>query len=599
MLVLFGWAVEMNIEVPQPWPDEILFSTISRAGRRLRYSTFQICRWLFAGRYLLVQPHFGSSLDYAATCLRERAGWKQSADRLRENNTLAPLVLPFLPQRLLRPCLAAVHQGPQSAHSLRRTLQITPFTVLRFCPQCREDDIKSRGEAYWHRIHQVPGLRVCCHHGNPLHETAVMAVTRNYAALDDERESRPIRLSPQVMKVQLQLGANLWATLNAPPVKFERRQFAHAYWGALVRRGVRVGMAKFMAMDLREFFGEEAITAAVSDCEKNLRRLLNRNECPPLPTPLLALLAARLEVSLGDLLNTAAATPALERPPWPCMNPNCSDHGKLVIFIKTRGRGLPPWRFRCPTCRVIYTRTDPLTRNPDGSFVYQVATRSPEWYAEFRRLWMVPELRWEDLEKPLGLGRARIRTLAAQLGLPSMKGRSAGLRTRRMAVHVDGLMEAQQRSNRGEWLNLRALPALDGAQEARLAELTAYMRVYDRKWLVGRGVEISRFDHVMSPPPADGAAIDDDWCKRAMTLAPSAMKTLQATWPYRIYYRTLVRQIEETIRRRLPVKSSIPKTVAYLESLLESSHDARERCRPLKIARLKLSLSGDEAGLGM
>jgi hypothetical protein len=42
---------------------------------------------------------------------------------------------------------------------------ISPPKTLRFCPSCVAEDIDKRGEPYWHRVHQVPGVLVCPTHG--------------------------------------------------------------------------------------------------------------------------------------------------------------------------------------------------------------------------------------------------------------------------------------------------------------------------------------------------------------------------------------------------------------------------------------------------
>lgn len=39
---------------------------------------------------------------------------------------------------------------------------------LRFCPACLDEDIARVGAAYWHRVHQLPGVLVCPHHGDSL-----------------------------------------------------------------------------------------------------------------------------------------------------------------------------------------------------------------------------------------------------------------------------------------------------------------------------------------------------------------------------------------------------------------------------------------------
>ncbi len=44
---------------------------------------------------------------------------------------------------------------------------------LRFCPKCYEADHDALGEAYWHRIHQIPGVVVCPQHGCLLENSIV------------------------------------------------------------------------------------------------------------------------------------------------------------------------------------------------------------------------------------------------------------------------------------------------------------------------------------------------------------------------------------------------------------------------------------------
>ncbi len=50
---------------------------------------------------------------------------------------------------------------------------ITPlsdiFQELKFCPQCREEDLAETGEWYYRRSHQIPGVAVCHRHGCALH----------------------------------------------------------------------------------------------------------------------------------------------------------------------------------------------------------------------------------------------------------------------------------------------------------------------------------------------------------------------------------------------------------------------------------------------
>lgn len=46
--------------------------------------------------------------------------------------------------------------------------------VLKFCPQCFEEDLQKYGEAYWHRSHQIPGVLVCLTHEMILQRSLVL-----------------------------------------------------------------------------------------------------------------------------------------------------------------------------------------------------------------------------------------------------------------------------------------------------------------------------------------------------------------------------------------------------------------------------------------
>lgn len=54
--------------------------------------------------------------------------------------------------------------------------QVHEPKYLQSCPQCRIRDVKEFGEAYWHRIHQIPGISVCPSHGVPLQRAISPAI---------------------------------------------------------------------------------------------------------------------------------------------------------------------------------------------------------------------------------------------------------------------------------------------------------------------------------------------------------------------------------------------------------------------------------------
>jgi hypothetical protein len=52
-------------------------------------------------------------------------------------------------------------------------------TSLKFCPDCVRQDINNFGEAYWHRMHQVPGIFICLPHNCFLIESRIPLITNN------------------------------------------------------------------------------------------------------------------------------------------------------------------------------------------------------------------------------------------------------------------------------------------------------------------------------------------------------------------------------------------------------------------------------------
>src|SRR5436853_645463 len=56
--------------------------------------------------------------------------------------------------------------------------KIRPPSRLRFCPACADAERASSGEAYWHRLHQVPGIFICPIHRMFLEESSVQTTFR-------------------------------------------------------------------------------------------------------------------------------------------------------------------------------------------------------------------------------------------------------------------------------------------------------------------------------------------------------------------------------------------------------------------------------------
>lgn len=209
----------MPLEIPPPLPDELVYSALARAKYRLGWATTPFSQRLFGGRTIIVRPHLCGQLDTVATTTAAAAGWTRSAEQLRDRHTLFPLISPLLNDQHWPKCVAALHGDRVSRNHVgvcRQILGVTPFTLLKTCPTCRRKDRGDFGEAYFHGIHQVPGVWVCAIDGEALQECEVSAEPDYYTALDEITEFRRLRIPQEQVWLQLRIASGLHDLMRTP-----------------------------------------------------------------------------------------------------------------------------------------------------------------------------------------------------------------------------------------------------------------------------------------------------------------------------------------------------------------------------------------------
>lgn len=94
-------------------------------------------------------------------------GHQYSSDGIIDHHTLLPYFAPFLAPSQLEGIRHAMRIGAGSAITGRAGIMASTVKtppVLQYCVQCVEAARMAYGEAYWHRVHQLPGVTVCPHH---------------------------------------------------------------------------------------------------------------------------------------------------------------------------------------------------------------------------------------------------------------------------------------------------------------------------------------------------------------------------------------------------------------------------------------------------
>jgi transposase len=158
--------------LPDWLPDETLYSLVSRhhrlAGNRLASQT---CLELFRHRRLGSQHDFPNRLSALCASTGGRLG---TAKSLALHRTLLPFYLPFRAASDAEDAVASLLGDTQGMLKFRLGILTSRFRAnhpLKACPHCMEVDKATHGTAYWHLMHQYPGVWICRTHGSTLQQS--------------------------------------------------------------------------------------------------------------------------------------------------------------------------------------------------------------------------------------------------------------------------------------------------------------------------------------------------------------------------------------------------------------------------------------------
>lgn len=154
---------------PTAFPDETIHSVLSRYARLCGGSSRKAA---FSGERAAASftqnVAFPSRLADLVEALPRGTGL--SVGQIIKRHTVLPYYAPFLSNNQLQYALDSM-TGEGKGLMLKLGLnasRIEAVSRVRFCPVCLNEDIGRVGAAYWHRVHQLPGVLICPHHGQLL-----------------------------------------------------------------------------------------------------------------------------------------------------------------------------------------------------------------------------------------------------------------------------------------------------------------------------------------------------------------------------------------------------------------------------------------------
>ncbi|MAY01213.1 MAG: transcriptional antiterminator [Oceanospirillaceae bacterium] len=154
------------LNFPVPYPNELIYSTIARAGiRHGLTSPKQLLNEVFEGnRRVIATLDLPNHLSSVLQQLPEHF----SLETLAYRHTLFPLYSPFVPEDRRQRCLQWMAEQSQGAVHLAMGVAASIVKTpghIRYCPACLLQQRQQYGEYFWERSWQAPGMTCCPLHG--------------------------------------------------------------------------------------------------------------------------------------------------------------------------------------------------------------------------------------------------------------------------------------------------------------------------------------------------------------------------------------------------------------------------------------------------
>lgn len=247
---------------------------------------------------------------------------------------------------------------------------------LRFCPECALEDIRQFGEAYWHRLPQLPGIEYCPVHGCRIQDSDVSLAQIQYHFFPASACLRNCKTMPDDPSFQLYRDKYLqiandttWLLQNGRCLGGSER-IARIYRDCLVDRKLASAhngichkddmIAAFIGFHGETFLHQ--IVPGDQDPRIRLRCVTSLQPAPRL-NPLLHILMMEFSAESVEAFSALAPRPTpYGHGPWPCINRLCPDFGKhraqMIGLVRQCNRLHA--HFKCDTCGTVYVRTDPF-----------------------------------------------------------------------------------------------------------------------------------------------------------------------------------------------------------------------------------------------
>jgi hypothetical protein len=577
---------------PTPYPDELLYSVLARYHVRSgNLSPKATLRELFGSTTITATVDLPSHLNALVQNLPPLS--KHTVESLIQNHTLYPFYAPFLfPDKAELVNSSMIEHSWGDIHTRAGIMASSVRTPsrLRFCPACFREDQEKYGEAYWHRLHQLPGVVVCHVHLTLLQDSnvAVRAANKHefIAASEDNclPKLRQLNYQSDTFKQLVGLAQDVEWLLSNVITPEDTALLVGRYKSLLIDGSLATTTGRVRQGELihrfSSFFGSELLELLDSDVsyesESNWLSNIVRKHWKTFH-PLRHLLLMRF---LGHPVTSFFALEPHFKPfgggPWRCFNGAAEHYLQLVVtqveVTWSHDSKKALGTFPC-SCGFRYSTTDPLLPTATKFRFGKVKAFGVLWEQKLRWLVEVQKFGLREAARQLGVDPLTIKRNARRLGVSCQWSSRLPpiIEPSTMPSHkAHGEVRAIHRKT---WMQLFLNDRGVSKTAMRLQVPATYTWLYrhDRIWLDSHSP--SRKAHAVRTRRVD-------WDKRDMTVLAEAQTAVRELLKLKPPVRVTVSRVGKDIGLLALLEQHSDKllfTKAYLETVTESQEQFQVR----------------------
>ncbi len=501
--------------LPTLQPDELLYSVAARREDLLRFPTAEgAAREVFGLTKTNILVPMG--LDYFIANLPP--GHTHTINSIINGHTMLPLYAPFMPPAVVESTKVYVATGAMADNQCSIVFQdrYLPHT-LRLCHDCVREDRERCGRAYWHRVHQAPGVLVCPVHTGTWLSRSHVGIRRHgkhcrkedgFISCERALYEMPPGISEMVGAPPLQLrriAADIQWLLSHNPIPLDHSTLRARYVALLHERSLATpgGVLRLTQIEraVQDYYSDEILT--LLDCQLHLAsegktktwiNLLFHSHTSHSPLQHLLLIQFLEQTPETFFADQPSAT---RKPfgdgPWPCLNPVADHRGELIveqlnIQSQLQDKAKLIGTFIC-TCGFVYARREPNRTDNDRYQFDFVRFYGPVWDQALRTMWDDDTMIVQEIADALGVNYGTILRQGARLNLLFPRRCLRSVRDVRALRKLPGPKRAKwlskRQTYRQRWLDKRKAQPELGRQGLRDAERPVYVWLmqHDHHWL--------------------------------------------------------------------------------------------------------------------